>query len=48
MDTNSKILSKKLKAIVFTDIVNFTQLSSDNEDYAIELIDKQSSLFGSF
>jgi len=36
-----KITSKKLKAIMFTDIVNFTQLSSDNEESAIELIDKQ-------
>ena len=39
--STKKIISKKLKAIVFTDIVDFTQLSSDNEDYAIELIDKQ-------
>lgn len=38
---NNKIISKKLKAIVFTDIVNFTQISADDERYALELIDKQ-------
>ena len=36
-----KISNKKLKAIVFTDIVNFTQLSAKDEQYAVELIDKQ-------
>ena len=36
-----KILSKRLKAIVFTDIVKFTELSSKDEQYAVELIDKQ-------
>tara|TARA_B110000116_G_C16705890_1_gene522111 strand:- start:307 stop:1155 length:849 start_codon:yes stop_codon:yes gene_type:complete len=35
------ISNKKLKAIVFTDIVNFTQLSAKDEQYALELIDKQ-------
>jgi len=44
MDNNSKILSKKLKAIVFTDIVNFTQLSSLNEKHALELIDIQKKI----
>ena len=39
--SNNKIISKKLKAIVFTDIVNFTQISADNERYALELIDMQ-------
>ena len=39
-----KITSKKLKAIMFTDIVNFTQLSSNNEEHAIELIDKQRTI----
>ena len=39
--SNNKIISKKLKAIVFTDIVNFTQISADDERYALELIDKQ-------
>ncbi len=36
-----KILSKRLKAIVFTDIVNFTELSSKDEQYSVELIDIQ-------
>ena len=39
--SNNKIISKKLKAIVFTDIVNFTKISADNERYALELIDMQ-------
>tara|TARA_Y100001970_G_C14159485_1_gene817645 strand:+ start:203 stop:1030 length:828 start_codon:yes stop_codon:yes gene_type:complete len=39
--SSQKITSKKLKAIMFTDIVDFTQLSSNNESYAIKLIDKQ-------
>ena len=42
--SNKRITSKKLKAIVFTDIVNFTQLSSNNEEHAIELIDKQRNI----
>ena len=33
-----KILKKKLKAIVFTDIANFTDLSAKNEKYATKLI----------
>ncbi len=36
-----KISNKKLKAIVFTDIVNFTQLSAEDEQHALKLIDKQ-------
>lgn len=38
---NTQISNKKLKAIVFTDIVNFTQLSAKDEQHALELIDKQ-------
>jgi len=38
---STQISNKKLKAIVFTDIVNFTQLSSKDEQHALELIDKQ-------
>jgi len=40
---NNKIL-KSLKAIVFTDIANFTKLSSENEELALSLIDKQREL----
>ena len=36
-----KISTKKLKAIVFTDIVGFTKLSAEDEHYALELINKQ-------
>ncbi|SVD77667.1 uncharacterized protein METZ01_LOCUS430521, partial [marine metagenome] len=39
-----KISKKKLKAIVFTDIVNFTQLSADDEQHAVDLIDKQNEI----
>tara|TARA_B100002052_G_C15807855_1_gene564406 strand:+ start:143 stop:1075 length:933 start_codon:yes stop_codon:yes gene_type:complete len=39
--TNTQISNKKLKAIVFTDIVNFTQLSAKDEQHALKLIDKQ-------
>ena len=42
--SDKKITFKKLKAIVFTDVVNFTQLSSENEEYALELIDKQRNI----
>ena len=41
---NSKIDNKKLKAIVFTDIVDFTKLSSSDEHYALTIIDKQREL----
>ena len=36
-----QISKKKLKAIVFTDIVNFTKISADDEHHALELINKQ-------
>lgn len=39
--TNQKISTKKLKAIVFTDIVDFTKISADDEQQALDLIDKQ-------
>jgi class 3 adenylate cyclase len=38
---NAKISNKKLKAIVFTDIVDFTKLSAEDEQHALNLIDKQ-------
>ena len=38
---STQISNKKLKAIVFTDIVHFTQLSAEDEQHALELIDKQ-------
>ena len=41
MRNTKRILSKRLQAIVFTDIVKFTELSSKDEQYAVELIDKQ-------
>jgi class 3 adenylate cyclase len=37
---NQKISTKKLKAIVFTDIVDFTKISADDEHHALELINK--------
>ena len=36
---------RKLAAIVFTDIVGFTELSSKNEPLALELIDNQRKYF---
>ena len=33
--------TRKLAAIVFTDIVGFTELSSKNEPLALELLDNQ-------
>ena len=39
--SKSNILQKKLKAIVFTDIVDFTKISADDEHHALELINKQ-------
>jgi len=40
-----KILSqKKLKAIVFTDIVDFTKLSAEDEQNALDLIQKQNEI----
>ena len=41
---STQISNKKLKAIVFTDIVNFTKLSAENEQKALEIIDKQRDL----
>ena len=40
----TKISKKKLKAIVFTDIVNFAKISAEDEHYALELINKQREL----
>ncbi|SVE05590.1 uncharacterized protein METZ01_LOCUS458444, partial [marine metagenome] len=42
--SKSNISTKKLKAIVFTDIVDFTQLSADDEQKALEIIDRQRDL----
>ena len=42
--TNKNISTKKLKAIVFTDIVGFTNISAQNEQLALDLIDKQRDL----
>ena len=42
--TKSNISTKKLKAIVFTDIVDFTKLSADDEQKALDIIDKQRDL----
>ena len=39
--SNTQISNKKLKAIVFTDIVDFTKLSAEDEQHALNLIDKQ-------
>lgn len=38
---NQKISTKKLKAIVFTDIVDFTKISAEDEQQALDIIDKQ-------
>ena len=39
--TNQKISTKKLKAIVFTDIVDFTKMSAEDEQQALAIINKQ-------
>ena len=39
--SKSNISTNKLKAIVFTDIVDFTKLSAEDEQKALEVIDKQ-------
>lgn len=39
--SNSNNIERKLAAIMFTDIVGFTALASSNEQYAIELLQKQ-------
>ena len=41
---NQKISTKKLKAIVFTDIVSFTKISAEDEQHALDIIDKQREL----
>ena len=42
--SNQKISTKKLRAIVCTDIVNFTQMSAVDEQHAVDLIDKQNKI----
>ncbi len=42
--SNQKITTKKLKAIVFTDIVNFTSISAKDEQVALDLIQKQNDI----
>ncbi|MDB3868583.1 adenylate/guanylate cyclase domain-containing protein [Candidatus Marinimicrobia bacterium] len=42
--TNQKISTKKLKAIVFTDIVDFTKISAEDEQQALGIINKQREL----
>ena len=42
--SNQKITTKKLKAIVFTDIVNFTSISAKDEQVALDLIQKQNEI----
>ena len=39
--SNQKISTKKLKAIVFTDIVDFTKISAEDEQRALDIIHKQ-------
>ena len=41
---SSQISKKKLKAIVFTDIADFTSLSAKDEQKAVELIQKQNDI----
>ena len=40
----SQIFQKKLKAIIFTDIANFTNLSAQNEQKALDLIQIQNGV----
>ena len=42
--SNQRITTKKLKAIVFTDIVNFTSISAKDEQVALDLIQKQNDI----
>ena len=42
--TKSNISQKKLKAIVFTDIVDFTKISAQDEQKALDLIQKQNEI----
>jgi len=39
--SNQRITTKKLKAIVFADLVNFTAISEEDEQKALDLIEKQ-------
>ena len=42
--STKQILQKKLKAIVFTDMADFTSLSAKDEQKAVELIQKQNEI----
>ena len=42
--SKTNISQKKLKAIVFTDIVGFTKISAEDEQHALDIIDKQREL----
>ena len=42
---NKSLSQKKLKAIVFTDIVDFTKLSAEDEQKALDLIIKHNDGF---
>ena len=42
--SNNILSKKKLRAIVFTDIVNFTDISSDDEQLALNLIEQQNKI----
>ena len=39
-----QISKKKLKAIVFTDMADFTTISAQNEQQALDLIQKQNDI----
>ena len=41
---SSQISKKKLKAIVFTDMADFTTISAQDEDKALDLIQKQNEI----
>ena len=40
----SNISTKKLKAIVFTDMADFTTISAQDEQKAVDLIQKQNEI----
>jgi len=42
--STKQILQKKLKAIVFTDMADFTSISAKDEQKAVELIQKQNEI----
>ena len=44
--SKSNISTKKLKAIVFTDIVDFTKLSANDEQKALDIINFIGANFG--